>query len=515
MNVTPVLLLILDGFGYREEADFNAILAARKPNWDALWRDYPHTLINASEKFVGLPSKQMGNSEVGHLNIGSGRVVYQDLSRVDVAIEDGSFFSNPALSEAVVVTTQNDSALHIMGLLSPGGVHSHENHIFAMLEMAARGGVRKVYLHAFLDGRDTPPKSAAQSLQLLQEKCVSLGVGQIASIVGRFYAMDRDNRWERVQPAYELLTRGRAEFTATNALSGLEQAYARGESDEFVKPTTIIPVGAQAVAMQDGDVAVFMNFRADRARELTSALTNDAFSEFSRAYRPRLASFVTLSSYGAGFHLPCAYTPEPIRNGFGEYISNLGLRQLRIAETEKYAHVTYFFSGGREQPYPGEDRILIPSPKVATYDLKPEMSAFEVTDKLEAAILSRQYQAIICNYANGDMVGHSGNMKAATQAIEALDTCIGRVVKAMHFIGGEVIITADHGNAEQMLDRATQQTHTAHTLNPVPLLYIGRKAKLLKGGALRDIAPSLLTMMGLPQPPEMTGHSLVQMTEDR
>lgn len=515
MNVTPVLLLILDGFGYREEADFNAILAARKPNWDALWRDYSHTLINASEKFVGLPSKQMGNSEVGHLNIGSGRVVYQDLSRVDVAIEDGSFFSNPALSNAVALARQNNSALHIMGLLSPGGVHSHENHIFAMLEMAARAGVKKVYLHAFLDGRDTPPKSAAQSLQLLQEKCASLGVGQIASIVGRFYAMDRDNRWERVQPAYELLTQGHAEFTATNALSGLEQAYARGESDEFVKPTTIIPVGAKAAAMQDGDVAVFMNFRADRAREITSALTNDAFSEFSRACRPRLASFVTLSSYGEGFHLPCAYTPESIHNGFGEYISNLGLRQLRIAETEKYAHVTYFFNGGREQPYPGEDRILVSSPKVATYDLKPEMSAFEVTDKLEAAILSRQYQAIICNYANGDMVGHSGNMKAATQAIEALDICIGRVVKAMHFIGGEVIITADHGNAEQMLDRATQQAHTAHTLNLVPFLYVGRKANLREGGALQDIAPSLLTMMGLPQPPEMTGHSLIQMIENR
>ena len=515
MNVTPVLLLILDGFGYREEADFNAILAARKPNWDTLWRDYSHTLINASEKFVGLPSKQMGNSEVGHLNIGSGRVVYQDLSRVDVAIEDGSFFGNPALSKAVTLARQNDSALHIMGLLSPGGVHSHENHIFAMLEMAARAGVKKVYLHAFLDGRDTPPKSAAQSLQLLQKKCAALGVGQIASIVGRFYAMDRDNRWERVQPAYELLTQGRAKFTATNALSGLAQAYARGESDEFVKPTTIIPVGAQAIAMQDGDVVVFMNFRADRAREITRALTNETFAGFERTYFPKLAGFVTLSSYGEDFHLPCAYPPQTIHNGFGEYISNLGLRQLRIAETEKYAHVTYFFSGGREQPYPGEDRILVPSPKVATYDLKPEMSAFEVTDKLEAAILSRQYHAIICNYANGDMVGHSGNMKAATQAIEALDICIGRVVKVMQSIGGEVIITADHGNAEQMLDRTTQQAHTAHTLNPVPFLYIGRKAKLVEGGALRDLAPSLLAMMGLPQPAEMTGHSLIQISEDR
>jgi 2,3-bisphosphoglycerate-independent phosphoglycerate mutase len=510
MNVTPVLLLILDGFGYREDTDHNAILAAHKPNWDKLWREYPHTLINASEKFVGLPSRQMGNSEVGHLNIGAGRVVYQDLSRVDVEIEDGNFFSNPALSKAIAIAKQNGGALHIMGLLSPGGVHSHENHIFAMLGMAAHAGLKKIYLHAFLDGRDTPPKSAAQSLQQLQEKCVAFGVGQIASIVGRFYAMDRDNRWERVQPAYELLTQGKSEFTAADPLSGLELAYTRGESDEFVKATAIVPAGTKAATMQDGDVVVFMNFRADRAREITRALTDGSFNGFTRVHFPKLASFVTLSRYGEDFDLPCAYTQEPIHNGFGEYISNLGFKQLRIAETEKYAHVTYFFNGGREQPYPGEDRILVPSPKVATYDLKPEMSAFEVTDKLEAAILSRQYQVIICNYANGDMVGHSGNMTAATKAIEALDICIGRVVKAMQSTGGEIIITADHGNAEQMLDRVTHQAHTAHTLNPVPFLYIGRKAKLADNGALRDLAPSLLTMMGLPQPAEMTGHSLIQ-----
>ncbi|OGS90391.1 MAG: phosphoglycerate mutase (2,3-diphosphoglycerate-independent) [Gallionellales bacterium GWA2_60_18] len=511
MKITPVLLLILDGFGYREEADSNAVLAARKPNWDALWRDYPHTLIEASEKHVGLPSGQMGNSEVGHLNIGAGRVIYQDLSRVDVAIEDGSFFTNPALSQAVAAAKQNGSALHIMGLLSPGGVHSHENHIFAMLEMAARAGLEKVYLHAFLDGRDTPPRSAAQSLQKLQDKCATLGVGHIVSITGRFYVMDRDNRWERVQPAYELLSEGRAAFAAPDAASGLEQAYARGESDEFVQPTAIVPSGAAPVAMQDGDAVVFMNFRADRAREITRALTDTGFAGFTRTRFPELACFATLSSYGDDFHLPCAYAPADIHNGLGEYLANLGLKQLRIAETEKYAHVTYFFSGGREQPYPGEDRILVPSPKVATYDLKPEMSAFEVTDKLEAAILSRQYHAIICNYANGDMVGHSGNMDAAVKAVEALDVCVGRVVQAMQSIGGEVIITADHGNAEQMLDRTTQQAHTAHTLNPVPFLYIGRKAGLTQGGALRDIAPSLLTMMGLPQPPEMTGHSLIQL----
>ncbi|HUW75867.1 MAG TPA: 2,3-bisphosphoglycerate-independent phosphoglycerate mutase [Gallionella sp.] len=515
MNVTPVLLLILDGFGYREDADGNAILAARKPNWDKLWRDYPHTLINASEKFVGLPSFQMGNSEVGHLNIGAGRVVYQDLSRVDVDIEDGSFYTNPALSNAVSLAKRNGSALHIMGLLSPGGVHSHENHILAMLEMAARNGLKKVYLHAFLDGRDTPPRSAAQSLHLLQDKCASLGVGQIASIVGRYYAMDRDNRWDRVQLAYDLLTLGRAEYFAGNALEGLDSAYAREESDEFVKPTAIVPNGAKPVVMQDGDVAVFMNFRADRAREITRALTDETFSGFTRIYVPKLASYVTLSRYGEDFDLPCAYTQKPIHNGFGEYLSSLGLKQLRIAETEKYAHVTYFFNGGREQPYPGEDRILVPSPKVATYDLKPEMSAFEVTDKLESAILSRQYDAIVCNYANGDMVGHTGNMAAATLAIEALDICIGRVVKAMLSIGGEIIITADHGNAEQMMDHATHQAHTAHTLNPVPFLYIGRKAELSGDGALRDLVPSLLAIMGLPQPAEMTGHSLIRLSDER
>jgi 2,3-bisphosphoglycerate-independent phosphoglycerate mutase len=512
MNVTPVLLLILDGFGYSEESDSNAIFAARKPNWDALWRDYPHTLINASEKHVGLPSQQMGNSEVGHLNIGAGRVVYQDLSRVDVAIEDGSFFANPALLGAIDTAKQNNSALHIMGLLSSGGVHSHENHIYAMLEMAAKNGLKKVYLHAFLDGRDTPPKSAAQSLSALQDKCTALGVGKIASVTGRFYVMDRDNRWERVQPAYELLTQGTAEYSATDALSALSAAYARGESDEFVKPTRIQSDGEPASYMQDGDAVVFMNFRADRAREITRALTDEAFSGFERARQPKFSSYVTLSNYGSEFTLPCAFTAEAIHNDLGEYVSGLGLTQLRIAETEKYAHVTYFFSGGKEQPYPGEDRILVPSPKVATYDLQPEMSALTVTDKLEEAILSRKYDVIVCNYANGDMVGHSGNMKAATKAIEALDVCIGRAVHAMQSIGGEVILTADHGNAEQMMDNTTHQAHTAHTLNPVPFIYVGRSGNLTGGGSLRDIAPSLLYMMGLPQPVEMTGHSLIELT---
>ena len=515
MKVTPVLLLILDGFGYREEAESNAVLAAHKPNWDALWREHPHTLINASEKFVGLPSQQMGNSEVGHLNIGAGRVVYQDLSRVDVAIEDGSFFSNHALLDAIGVAKKNHSALHIMGLLSAGGVHSHENHIYAMLEMAAKNGLKQIYLHVFLDGRDTPPKSAAQSLIALQGRCDSLGVGKIVSMAGRFYVMDRDNRWERVAPAYDLLTQGVAEYCAADALTALELAYARGESDEFVKPTRIQAEGTQPISMQEGDAVVFMNFRADRAREITRALTDKAFSGFPRAYVPKLGSFVTLSNYGAEFTVPCAYSADAIHNDIGEYVSGLGLKQLRIAETEKYAHVTYFFSGGKEQPYPGEDRILVPSPKVATYDLQPEMSAYIVTEKLVDAILSRQYPLIICNYANGDMVGHSGNMKAATIAIETLDVCIGRAVKAMQSIGGEVIITADHGNAEQMMDNTSHQAHTAHTLNPVPFLFIGRPAELLDQGSLKDIAPSLLYLMGLPKPVEMTGHSLIRMTDDR
>ncbi|MEQ1628937.1 MAG: 2,3-bisphosphoglycerate-independent phosphoglycerate mutase, partial [Gallionella sp.] len=485
MNITPVLLIILDGFGYREDTDYNAIAAAHKPNWDGLWRDHPHTLINASEKSVGLPTNQMGNSEVGHLNIGAGRVVYQDISRIDVEIEEGLFFENPALRGAIKTAQDNGSALHIMGLLSAGGVHSHENHIYAMLEMGAKAGLKKIYLHAFLDGRDTPPKSAGPSLLALQTLCDKLGVGQIATVTGRFFAMDRDNRWERVVTAYDVITQGVGAFSATSAQEALEQAYARGENDEFVQATSVTPSGQKAIRMNDGDTLIFMNFRADRAREITRALCDTNFDGFARKYFPKLANVTTLSSYGEDFKQPCAYRAESIHNTLGEYLSNLKLKQLRIAETEKYAHVTYFMNGGKEQPYPGEDRILVPSPKVATYDLQPEMSAYEVTNKLVEAILSRQYQNIICNYANGDMVGHSGDMAAATKAIETLDVCIGRVVEAMKSIGGEVILTADHGNAEQMIDHSTHQAHTAHTLNLVPFVYVGRPAKVAGTGALR------------------------------
>ncbi len=506
MKVTPVLLIILDGFGYREECENNAICQAQKPRWDTLWSRYPHTTIDASEKWVGLPKDQMGNSEVGHMNIGAGRVVYQDYTRIEHAIETGEFARNEVLARALDTARAPGQALHILGLLSPGGVHSHEAQIHALLEMAVKSGVRDVRVHAFLDGRDTPPKSAEASLAAMQDKCEKTGGGRIASICGRYYAMDRDKRWERVRQAYDLITQGKAEFRYASAVEALHAAYARGETDEFVKATLV----GEPMPMRDGDAVVFMNFRADRARQLTLALTDRAFDGFKRERMPQLGYYCTLTRYGDDFsHLPAAFPPQTVSNGFGEYLSQRGLRQLRIAETEKYAHVTYFFNGGIETPYPGEDRILVPSPRVATYDLKPEMSAYEVTDKLTEAIKSRRYDAIICNFANGDMVGHTGKLAAATRAIEVLDECIGRAVAAMQEIGGEVLITADHGNAETMLDTTTRQAHTAHTLNVVPLLYVGRQAKIADGGALQDVAPTLLAMMGLPQPPEMTGKPLV------
>ena len=511
MHLTPVLLIILDGFGHREECDNNAICQARKPHWNFFWKTCPHTTIDASEQWVGLPIAQMGNSEVGHLNIGSGRVVYQDYTRIEAAIASGEFMSNAVLSKAVETARNNNSTLHILGLVSPGGVHSHEAQIAAMLEMAVKGGVKDVCVHAFLDGRDTPPRSAEASLVLLQKKCDQLKGGRIATVIGRYYAMDRDQRWERVQEAYDLLTAGKSQFQAANAVDALRDAYARGENDEFVKATAIVPAGGAPAQMNEGDVVVFMNFRADRARQMTRALTDPAFSGFTRARTPKLAYYCTLTSYGEDFsNLPAAFEPQSVANGFGEYVSKLGLKQLRIAETEKYAHVTYFFNGGIETAYPGEDRVLVPSPKVATYDLKPEMSAYEVTDKLVAAIEAKKYDAIVCNFANGDMVGHTGILSAATRAIEVLDECLGRVIKAMQEIGGEVLITADHGNAETMLDEINHQPHTAHTLNLVPALYIGRKAKIAEGGALRDVAPTLLKMMGVPQPPEMTGKPLIE-----
>jgi 2,3-bisphosphoglycerate-independent phosphoglycerate mutase len=503
--VRPVVLIILDGFGHRAPAPDNAISLAKKPTWDALMRDCPHGLIDASEQHVGLPKGQFGNSEVGHLNLGAGRVVYQDLTKVDHAIETGEFQTNPALVGACETAIANGSTLHVMGLLSSGGVHSHENHIHAMLKLAHQKGVKQIALHVFLDGRDTPPKSAAQSIQAIKPICINLNV-TIGSVVGRFYAMDRDKRWERVEPAYRAMVEARAEHRATHLSDALNAAYARGESDEFVRPTVI----GDGARIHDGDVVVFMNFRADRARELTSALTDASFTGFART-PPKLAMFVCLSHYGDAYaHLPTAFRNENIINSFGEIVAARGLKQLRIAETEKYAHVTYFFSGGREPPFEGEDRALVPSPKVETYDLKPEMSAPEVTDQLVAAIVSKQYAAIICNYANGDMVGHTGVLSAAVKAVETLDVCLARVLAAARASGAQVLITADHGNCEQMFDPESNQAHTQHTTGKVPLVYVGNDpVSIREGGALRDVAPTLLAMMGVQRPSEMTGSSLL------
>jgi 2,3-bisphosphoglycerate-independent phosphoglycerate mutase len=509
--LTPVLLIILDGFGCRKCRTDNAIALANKPNWMHYWEAYPHTLIHASESAVGLPSGQMGNSEVGHLNIGAGRVVYQEFTRIELSIKTGAFYTNPALAHSIALVKQTDHALHIMGLLSDGGVHSHDTHIHAMLEAAARAGLRKVYLHLFLDGRDTAPRSAEIYLARLQTKIDALGVGQVVSIIGRYYAMDRDKRWLRVKAAYDLITQGIAEHLAPDALTGLQQAYARGESDEFVKATRIAHPDQAPVRIEDGDSVVFMNFRSDRARQLTRAFIEPDFSDFNRDYFPKLADFCTLTGYSEDFNASVAFPSERIRNGFGEYISQLGLTQLRIAETEKYPHVTFFFNGGEETVYQGEERILIASPDVDTYDQKPEMSAYELTDRLLDAITQRRFDAIICNYANADMVGHTGDLAATIRAIETLDDCLGRVIPAMLETGGEILITADHGNAEMMRDESSHQAYTAHTTNLVPLLYIGkRSAKMAETGALEDISPSLLSILGVPQPSEMTGKSLIE-----
>ncbi len=505
----PVALIILDGWGYSEDTDDNAIAAAHKPHWERLWRQYPHSFIRTSGASVGLPGEQMGNSEVGHLNMGAGRVVYQEFTRVSRSIKTGSFFTNATLTDAVDQALAADSAVHVIGLLSPGGVHSHEEHIHAMVQLAVERGADNVYLHAFLDGRDTAPRSAAASIQAMEDKFRELGGGCFASMIGRYYAMDRDHRWPRVQAAYDLIMRGEADYQAADAMAGLEMAYARGEGDEFVKATRIAAQGAAPVCVQDDDVVVFMNFRSDRARQITRPFIEPAFDGFERKAVPRLRRFVSLTEYNSEFDIPVAFPPERLQNVFGEYAAGLGLRQLRLAETEKYAHVTFFFNGGVEEPFEGEERILVPSPLVATYDLQPEMSAGEVTDRLVEAIGSGKYDVIVCNYANPDMVGHTGNFPAAVRAIEAIDESLGRIAAALEAAGGEALITADHGNAEQMRGKKTGQAHTAHTSNPVPLLYIGRPAQLQEG-VLADVVPSLIAVMGLSQPGEMTGHSLIE-----
>ena len=508
--VTNVILLILDGFGHREAVENNAIAQARTPHLDALKRDFPNTTINASEHYVGLPDGQMGNSEVGHLNIGAGRIVFQDFERINNSIASGEFFKHAALVNCLQNLKVNNKALHIFGLLSDGGVHSHLEHILTMLTMAAKNGLSKIYIHAFLDGRDTPPISAVPYLAAVEDKIKVLGVGKIASVSGRFYSMDRDKRWERVAPAYNMIVNGIGEFTEATASEALHNAYARKESDEFVKCTVIRHPNEAPIRLEDGDAVVYMNFRSDRARQLTDAILNEQFDGFERSRVVNLSAYFTLTQHDVNQRKATPiFAATSVPNTFGEYISALGLTQLRIAETEKYPHVTFFFNGGIEAVFKGEDRMMIPSPKVATYDLQPEMSAPEMTDKLVQAITAKKYNAIICNYANGDMVGHTGNLAAGVKAIETLDTCVGRVVAAAQRVGAEVIITADHGNAEQMFDSDNNQAHTQHTTNLVPFIYVGRKANVANTGALSDLAPTLLKMMGVPQPAEMTGKSLV------
>ncbi|MBV2205345.1 MAG: 2,3-bisphosphoglycerate-independent phosphoglycerate mutase [Pseudomonas sp.] len=506
----PLVLIILDGFGHSDSPEFNAIHAANTPVYDRLRATQPHGLISGSGMDVGLPDGQMGNSEVGHMNLGAGRVVYQDFTRVTKAIRDGEFFANPTICSAVDKAVAAGKAVHILGLLSDGGVHSHQDHLVAMAELAAQRGAEKIYLHAFLDGRDTPPKSAQSSIELLDATFARLGKGRIASLVGRYFAMDRDNRWDRVEQAYRLIVDGVAEYRATSAVDGLNAAYARGESDEFVKATAI----GEAVRVEDGDAVVFMNFRADRARELTRTFVEPDFREFQRARVPQLAGFVMLTQYAASIPAPAAFAPEALTNVLGEYLAKNGKTQLRIAETEKYAHVTFFFSGGREEPFEGEERILIPSPQVPTYDLQPQMSAPEVTDRIVDAIENQRYDVIIVNYANGDMVGHTGVFEAAVKAVECLDHCVGRIVAALDKVGGEALLTADHGNVEQMEDAMTGQAHTAHTCEPVPFIYIGkRNVRLREGGVLADVAPTMLTLLDMPVPAEMTGRSIVELND--
>ena len=501
----PVLLLILDGWGHRDDPSDNAIAQAKLPNWRALLADCPHTLVHTEGRFVGLPDGQMGNSEVGHMNIGAGRVVYQDLTRVDAAIEDGSFYANDELLAACRAATAAGGTLHLLGLLSPGGVHSHEAHLFALIDMARREGVAQVAVHAFLDGRDMPPKAAKASIEALAAACAKAGNAHIASVCGRYYPMDRDQRWERVEAAWLAIVDARAEYGAADALTALSDAYARGETDEFVKPTVI--AGAQP--MRDGDAVVFFNFRADRARQLTAAFVAPGFDGFIAAKRPALSRFVGMAEYAASLPARVAFVSDDLHDTLGDVVSRAGLTQLRIAETEKYAHVTFFFSGGREAELPGETRVLVPSPKVATYDLQPEMSLPVLTDRLVEAISGGAIDFIACNIANPDMVGHTGSLPAAILAAEAVDVALGRLRAAIAAAGGEMVVTADHGNLELMRDPVTGQPHTSHTVGPVPLVYVGRPATLRAGGALRDIAPTLLALLGLPKPQVMTGESLL------
>lgn len=499
----PLVLMILDGFGIAP-VEGNAIAAANKPNLDKIFAENPHTQIGASGMDVGLPDGQMGNSEVGHTNIGAGRIVYQELTRITKSAQDGDMDKNEALLKAMNNAKDNGKALHLMGLLSDGGVHSHNTHLYALLEMAKRVGVEKVFVHCFMDGRDVPPSSGKDYVKELMDKLEEIGVGKIATVMGRYYAMDRDNRWERVEKAYAAMVYGEGE-QAECPLCAMQNSYDKEVTDEFVVPTVV--KGAEPIS--EGDSVIFYNFRPDRAREITRTLVDPDFTGFERKKGFFPLTYVCMTQYDATMpNVEVAYKPESLVNTFGEYISNKGLTQLRIAETEKYAHVTFFFNGGVEKQYPGEDRILVKSPAVATYDLQPEMSAYEVTDKMVEAVKSGKYDALILNYANCDMVGHTGVFEAAVKAVEAVDTCVGRVVEAVKEMGGCVLLTADHGNADKMVDD-DGTPFTAHTTNPVPFCVINHPCQLREGGRLADIAPTMLKVLGLEQPAEMTGESII------
>ncbi len=510
MSKKPIVLMILDGFGLNDRTEGNAVAQAKKPVIDGLMRDYPWVRGNASGMAVGLPEGQMGNSEVGHLNMGAGRIVYQELTRITKEIMDGTFFENEALLQAVENCKKNDSALHFMGLLSDGGVHSHNTHLYGLLELAKRNGLKKVYVHCFLDGRDTPPTSGKGYAEELRDKMEELGVGKIATVMGRYYAMDRDNNWDREKLAYDALTKGEG-LTAPCGICGIQASYDRNETDEFVKPTVAVEDGKPVATIQDGDSVVFFNFRPDRARQITRAFCDDDFKGFDRGERKKLC-FVCFSDYDPTIpNKLVAFKKVSVTNTFGEWLAANNMTQARIAETEKYAHVTFFFNGGVEQPNAGEDRILVNSPKVATYDLKPEMSAYEVCDKLCGAIRSGNYDVIVINFANPDMVGHTGVLEAAVKAVEAVDECVGKAVEAVKEMDGVLFICADHGNCEMMIDYETGEPFTAHTTNQVPFILVNYDPAygLRENGCLADIIPTLIQIMGKEQPAEMTGKSLL------